>query len=169
MLRNLLLQEHSKAQCNTIVTWVGVSRTKFAELTDYFLGTDTRLAQRAGWPLSYIAALHPKLVAPHLEQIVHNLRKPGLPDAIKRHTVRFLQNFPIPENLHGDVMDRCLHFIEDPKEAVAVKAFSLAILKNLSRQYPEILPEIMLLIEAQMADQTPAFTNRARKLFLTKK
>jgi hypothetical protein len=54
--------------------------------------------------------------------------------------------------------------VESPTEAVAIKAFSLTILGNLAKKYPEIIPEIKLLIQDQMPDQTAAFKVRAKKL-----
>ena len=54
-------------------------------------------------------------------------------------------------------MDICFRYVASPKEAVAVKAFSLTVLGNLAKLYPEILPEIKLLIEAQLPNQTAAF------------
>jgi hypothetical protein len=61
-------------------------------------------------------------------------------------------------------MQICFSYVESPTEAVAIKAFSLTVLHNLSKQYPQILPEIKLLIEAQLPYQTAAFKSRARKL-----
>ena len=68
----------------------------------------------------------------------------------------------IPESLQGEVMNHCFNFIKDPKEAVAVKAFSLTVLENVSRQYPEILPEIKLIIDAMWEQETAAFRSRAK-------
>ena len=47
-------------------------------------------------------------------------------------------------------MDICFGYVASPTEAVAIKAFLLTVLSNLATIYPEISPEIKLLIEAQM-------------------
>jgi hypothetical protein len=72
----------------------------------------------------------------------------------------------IPEKFHGEVMEICFKYVESSTEAVAVKAFSLTVLNNLSKQYPEILPEVRLLIEEQWLYQTAAFRSRSKKLGL---
>ena len=64
-------------------------------------------------------------------------------------------------------MDTCFKYVESPTEAVAIKAFSLTVLNNLAKQYPEIIAEIQLLIEEQLPHQTAAFKSRA-KVFLKK-
>lgn len=58
-------------------------------------------------------------------------------------------------------MEICFKNIESP---VSVKAFSLAILGKLAKKYPEIIPEIKILIEDQAPHQTAAFKSRAKNL-----
>ena len=55
-------------------------------------------------------------------------------------------------------------FIQSPETPIAVKAFSLSILSNLSADYPEIRSELRLIIEQQWEHATPAFRSRARKI-----
>lgn len=62
-------------------------------------------------------------------------------------------------------MDLCFRYVASPTEAVATKVFSLTILSNLATLYPEILPEIILLIEEQLVHQTAAFKSRAKLFF----
>ena len=60
------------------------------------------------------------------------------------------------------MMNICFEYVQSPTEAVAVKAFSLTVLGNLAKLYPEILPEIKLLIKEQLPHQTAAFKSRAK-------
>lgn len=163
-LREAILKEHSKNQCSKIVAYIGDQQQRFDELVALFLQGEHRLAQRAAWPLSYCVAAHPHLVKKHLKKIIHNLKKPGIHNAVKRNTMRLLQETDIPESMQGDLLDICFKYVADPKEAVAVKAFSLSILSRFSQQYPEIIPEIKLLIEDQLPHQTAAFASRAKRV-----
>ncbi|HRO47087.1 hypothetical protein [Agriterribacter sp.] len=163
-IRDAILEEHSKSQCVKIVAYIGNSQERFDELAALFLYDTYRVAQRAAWPLSYCVAAHPGLIKKHLKKIIHNLKKPGIHNAVKRNTVRLLQEIDIPKPLHGEVMATCFAYVADPKEAVAVKAFSLGVLGRLARQYPAIIPEIKLLIEEQLPHQTAAFASRAKSI-----
>ena len=163
-LRQTILAEHSKANCNRIIKWVGDSQQRFDELFTLFLNDEYRVVQRAAWPLSYCSIQHPELIQKHLGKLLKNLEKPNLPIAVKRNTVRLLQHITIPERFHGTVMDLCFGYISSPDEAVAVKAFSLTILQNLSYQYPEIRNELKLLIEERWDYETVAFKTRAKKI-----
>jgi len=163
-LREEILSEHSKAQTNKIIQWVGSSQKRFDELVHLFLHDEYRVTQRAGWPMSYVVSAHPQLVKKHLTVLVETLRKENLHNAVKRNIVRFLQDIPIPEELHGEVMDICFSFIMDPQEAVAVKAFSLTILEKLAKDYPEIMNELKVVVEERWDYETAAFHSRAKKI-----
>jgi len=162
-IRSALLQEHSKKQCAIIVKYIGNNQKRFDELVTLFLQDEYRVVQRAAWPLSYCVTAHPKLIQKHLKKIIRYLKKTGIHNAVKRNTVRLLQEIEIPETLQGEVMDICFGYIADPKEAVAVKAFSITVLGNLSKKYPEIIPEISLILEEQLPRETAAFKSRAKK------
>jgi hypothetical protein len=167
-LREEILKEHSKAQCNKIVQWIGNDQKRFDQLFHLFLNDEYRVTQRAAWPLSYSAISHSSLIESNLQKLLDNLKKPNLHNAIKRNSIRLLQHVKIPNKFHGTVMEICFKFVGSPTEAVAIKAFSLTVLANLSKQYPEILPEIKLLIEEQWPHQTAAFKSRAKKILQIK-
>lgn len=166
-LREQILSEHSKANCDAIVQWVGSSQQRFDELFNLFLGNEYRVVQRAAWPVSYCVEAHPLLIKKHFARLIKKLQQPQLHNAVKRNSVRLLQNVSIPKKYQGAIMDICFGYVASPQEAVATKAFSLTVLGNLAKQYPEIIPEVKLLIEDQLPHQTPAFVVRAKQ-FLKK-
>jgi hypothetical protein len=162
-LRATILAEHSKANCNKIVRWVGSSQKRFDELFDLFLNSEYRINQRAAWPLSYCVADYPQFIEKHFSKLIKNLHKAGIHDSVKRNTVRLLQHIEIPKKFHGEIMDICFHYLSSPDEPVAVKAFSLTVLHNLSKQYPQIKNEMKLIIEERWEHETAAFHSRAKK------
>src|SRR5688572_12361732 len=148
-LKEEILKEHSKTQCNKIVNWIGDSQKRFDELFELFLNGEYRVTQRASWPLSYSVIAHPEFIKKNFSKLINNLKKHGLHNAIKRNSIRLLQHVSIPKKFHGEIMNLCFRYVESPAEPVAIKAFSLTVLSNLSKQYPEILPEVKLLIREQ--------------------
>ena len=163
-LREEILQEHSKAQCEKIVRWVSDSQKRFDELFELFLSDEYRVTQRAAWPVSYSVINHPGFIKKHFSRLITNLKKAGIHNSVKRNSIRLLQHVNIPGKFQGAVMEICFNYIQSPTEPVAIKAFSLTVLGNLSKQYPEILPELKLIIEEQLPHQTPAFKSRANKI-----
>nr|WP_294908689.1 hypothetical protein [uncultured Lacibacter sp.] len=167
-LREEILTEHSKAQAAKIVQWIGTSQKRMDELVHLFTTDEYRVVQRAAWPIGSIVQTQPQLLQKHLPLFVSLLRKPGLHNAVRRNITRLLQYVQIPEELKGDVMDCCFSFICDVQEKAAVKAFSLTILEQLAKEYPEILPEIITVIEERWDYETAAFHSRARKILRRK-
>lgn len=163
-LREEILKEHSKAQCTKIVAWVGVSQQRFDKLFQLFLHDEYRVVQRAAWPVSYCVIAYPDFIQPHWSSLIKNLSKPGLYNAVKRNSIRLLQDIDIPQKYQGQIMDICFNYLQSPTEAVAVKAFSLTVLGNFAKQYPDIISEIKLIIEEQLPHQTAAFKVRAKQL-----
>ena len=163
-LRKTILKEHSKANCNRIVAWVGNDQKRFDELFDLFLHDEYRVVQRAAWPVSYCVIAYPQLIQKHFAKLFNYLKKTGLHEAVKRNSVRLLQDIPIPEKYHGDAMNICFDYIISPTEKPAVKAFSLTVLQNLSRIYPEIKQELKTIIEDRWDHESTAFKSRARKI-----
>jgi len=163
-LREEILKEHSKAQCEYIVAWIGSDQSRFDELLHLFLTDEYRVVQRSAWPLSYCVIAHPEFISRYWRQLIDNLFKPGIHMAVKRNTIRMMEGIGIPEDYEGEMMDLCINYVASPTEAVAVKAHSLTILGKLCRKYPEIIPELKLIIEDQLPHQTPAFKARAKRL-----
>ena len=163
-IKTALLKEHSKKQCAKIVKWVGHDQKRFDELFNLFLHDEYRVVQRAGWPISYCVEDHPAFIQKHFPKLLKNVEKKGIHDAVKRNTVRLLQYVDIPKRFHGQVMELCFKYISSHNEAVAIKAFSITVLHNLAKQYPEIINEIKLIIEERWDHETIAFKTRARKL-----
>jgi hypothetical protein len=166
-LRQEILKEHSKQQTLKIAEYACRSKKNFKELMQCLLDDEYRLAQRAAWSVSWAARKKPQLITPHVKDLVSVLHKKNVHSAVIRNSVRVLQDIEIPEKFHGPVMDACFQFIESPATPVAVKAFSLTVLSNLSGQYPEIKSELKLLIEDNWENETAAFKSKAKKI-LTK-
>ena len=161
-LRAEILKEHSKAQCNKIVNWVGSNQQRFDELFHLFLNDEYRVVQRSAWPMSYCVDAHPALISKHWKELMDNLKKPNLHDAVKRNSIRLMQDIELPETYHGEIMDMCFTCLESPKETLAVKVFSMSVLANLAKYYPEIKPELKLIIEDQLPQQSAGFKSRAK-------
>jgi hypothetical protein len=159
-----LLKEHSKAQCNRIVKYIGTDKGRFSELVQVFTTRADRVSQRAAWPLSYCAELHPELLKPHLKNVIQNLNRPGLHDAVKRNTLRFLQFIPIPKSLQGTTTHICFDLLQNRKEAIAVRVFAMTVLANIAKSQPDLKSELKIIIEDNMPIGSAGFVSRGRKI-----
>ena len=163
-IREEILQEHSKEQSTRIAKQVCNSKALFKELMQCFLGNEKTVAQRASWIVSIAAKMNPEIIKPYIKDLVSMMQRKDVHNALIRNSVRVLGKMDIPEPFHGEVMNTCFQFIEDPKTLPAIKAFSITILHNLSKQYPEILHELKLIIHERWDTETAAFKSRGRKI-----
>jgi len=161
-LVDLITKEHSKAQKDKIVRYVGNDAKRFNELVILFFKGPYRITQRASWPLSSIVEKHPALVKPHLKKILENVLKPGQHDAVKRNTVRLLQYINLPKSLQGLAVDTCFKLLADRGELVVVHVYAMIVLTKLTKQESDLKNELILLIEEQLPYSSPAFVSRAK-------
>jgi hypothetical protein len=166
-LRREILKEHSKAQSTNIAHWIGNDKRRFTHLMQLFLNDEYRVVQRIAWVLSMVADQYPKILLPHLSAMVEKMKEKNVPTAVKRNVVRVLEDMAIPKKLHGAVMEACFQFLADPKETIAVRCFSMTVLTNLSKEYPEIKNELRAMIEGILVQKASAgFRTRARKVLI---
>lgn len=164
IIREELLKEHSKEQALKIAVYACSSPGNFKELMKCFMNEEYRVAQRAAWSVSWAARKKPGMIRPYFDEIVSRLKRKDVHAAVIRNSVRILEDIDIPEKFHGEVMDACFGFIESPSTPVAIKAFSLKTLDNLSKHYPEIKAELKLIIEERWETESAAFRSRAKKI-----
>ena len=112
-LRELLAIEHSRANRDRVIAYIGGSQTRFDELMSIFFGADRRQAQLASWPMSHAVLAHPELIGKHWNRLLLNLEKPAVPEipAVKRNSIRLMQEIDLPRRYHGRIMDLCFRFI----------------------------------------------------------
>ncbi len=159
-----ILYEHSKTQKNKIVRYVVNDAKCFAKLVDIFLAGPPRISQHAAWPISYCIEQKPELIKPHLKKLLIRLEKKGQHDSVKRNLVRLLQFIDIPKSLQGKTVNICFDFLNNPKEPIAVRAFSMTVLANLVKENPDLKNEIITVIEDQLPFGSAGFRSRARKV-----
>ena len=164
IIRDQLLQEHSLANTMKIVDFACASEENFEQLMQCFLCNEYRVCQRAAWAVSHVASQRPAFINAYIKDLVDQLARKDVHNAVIRNSVRILQQIEIPEEFHGEVLNACLGFIENHNTPVAIKAFSLTTLDNLSKLYPEIKGELKLIIEERWEMETPAFRSRAMKI-----
>ncbi len=157
-------QIHFKTHALAITEFAVSSEENFKELIDCFLSKDIRVEQRAAWSVSWAAQKKPEIVQPYIGILVDQLKRKDVHNAVIRNSLRILEDLIIPEEFHGEVMDACFQFLQNPETAIAIKAFALTVLFNLSKIYPEIKNELRIIIEENMDYETAAYRSRGKKI-----
>ena len=161
-LREEILKEHSRRQALKIAGWIGNDRKKFSRLLDLFLHDKYRVVQRSAMVLGYVADNHSELIEQNIQVIVKRLDDNNIHIAVTRNVVRLLQFVQIPKKLHAQVINICFNYLSDPNETVAVRCFSMTVLTNFTKQYPEIKNELEAVIKTVLKDVKGGLKVRAR-------
>lgn len=163
-IREALIQEHSKTQKDKIVAYVGNDKTRFAELMTLMLTAEYRVAQRAAWPVSYCVEKHPALIKPWFSKMIKKMDDKTAHDAIRRNALRILEDIDIPEKYGGEIFEISNRYLHDIKEPVAVRTFSLSVMGNIAKKYPELKNEVTHNAESLLHCGIPALESRSRKV-----
>lgn len=160
-----LLITHSKDNSEKIVKFIGNDPSRFKQLVDLFLDKEYRVSQRAAMVLGKCTDIYPELIHPHLKKIILNLKNP-ISDAVKRNTVRTLQDVYIPKELLGEATDILFRIMMEKNEPIAVRVFTMTVLSNICERIPELSNELKLIIEDQLPYGSAGFKSRAKKTIL---
>ena len=162
-IKEALLKEHSKSQTLKIVTYIGNDKKLFSELITLMLTAEYRIAQRAAWPVSCCIEKNKDLVKPWFGKMIKKLNQENIHDAIKRNTLRVLQDIDIPEKYCGKLYNICYAFLHSIQEPIAVRAFALTVLTNISKKYPELKTEVLHSAESLLHCGIPALESRCKQ------
>lgn len=161
-IKATLINEYGKPAVGRIVEYIGDRPDRFKVLMNLFYGEDKRLSQRAAWPMSNIGLKQPQLVKPYLKRMVEQLNE-DTHVAVKRNILRVIQTYNLPEDLAGEAFEYAFNLMLSPKEAVAIRAFSITTVANICSRYPELKQEVTQAIDMIMEDaERPAILVRCR-------
>ena len=162
-IKKLLLQEHSKSHIETILQWIKNDPVRMDAFMRCFFSDSKILCQRASWPIMYISERNPKLLYPYLEQMVEGLEDVKH-DAVRRNTLRVFIIIPIPESIEGQLLEYCFQFINDPRQAGGIRAFSIKVAAIIIQKYPELKEELIISLQDHLPSAGKAFKSAARQV-----
>ena len=164
-IRDQLLVEHSKKNTERIREFIGNDEQKLAALMECFFKNEFQVSQRAAMVVSAVFDHSPKLIAPFIPKLIDSLTKGQYHVALKRSTIRILQFIEIPEKKTSVLFDHCLNNVVNVKEPVAIKAFSMKVLLNICKIFPELKHEVIPVIEIELErNESAGVINRGKKV-----
>ena len=162
-LQDKLFVENSKSY------WIQLSKevlnnNQTEELVGLFLGKDKRIAQRAAAIVMTLADIESELFAPYMHILIKQLHH-NPTETQKRNIVRIVDFVEIPTTLEVEIMNFCFQYLENPKESIAVRAFSMRVLGKLYSKYPEIKEELKTFVEMNLEQNpSPGIVNCGNKI-----
>jgi hypothetical protein len=166
-IREQLLVEHSKDNTDRIRKYIGVDKDKLQELMDCFFSNTYRVSQRSAMVVSSVFDHTPQMINPYVLSLIDGLAEPNQHIAIKRNALRILQSVPIPEEKTTVLFDHCLENLIQKNEPVAVKAFSMTVMLQICKSFPELKKEVIPVLEIELErNESAGVLNRGKKVLL---
>jgi hypothetical protein len=171
MLKDLISKPNNKQTILEIINFLGDSPKLFAELMECFMAGSSRVSQTTSWALSHIGEQKPELITPHHATLLAQLQDKSNQGAVRRNIVRIYQTCPIPEEIEGELYEACMSYMLDPKEAIAIKAFSMTVCEQIALKYPDLIPELIDALKSVVPTGSAGIKNRGMHTInrLTKK
>lgn len=163
-LRKQLSKEHSKENTALIVSYIENHPEMVDDLMNIFLNESYRLVQRSAWVVGDLGRAKPEWIKPFIPSMIEQLKSPDIHVAVKRNTMRYLQEVQLEEDIWGELLDISMKFLSKNDETVAVKVFSMTVAFNIIKHIPELKDELRIVIEDQLPYGTAGFKNRGQKI-----
>ena len=137
--------------------------SSIASMIDQIENTNPVVAWRAAWIIDKLSDQYPHLLRPHHPKLLTILKK-TTSNGVRRHLTRILSGNFSEVCEDGELVDLCLEWIFLPKIPVAVKANAMTLMLELTKIYPDLIPELKTAIEAGLETASPGYKSRARKV-----
>jgi 8-oxo-dGTP diphosphatase len=150
--------------------WVATSAIDnpaiFNKLLDYSWSKEKKLAFRASWTLTKACDKFPELIYPHLDKITESL--PLIDnESVQRSFLRMISLSDIKDlskKHHGILADHCFSMLRSGVSAIAIKAYSMDVLYNLTVIYPELGNELSSTVRILMEDASAGIIARGTSI-----
>ena len=135
------------------------------ELLIFSLEDDQLVSNRAIWVLNYCAEIDFERVKPFQSKLIEHLKNKSLHSGVIRSILRIFLRQPIPKKYESFMLDKCYEYIKNPSEAIAVRAFAMTIVFNISKIYPELLNEFSeVLSYLNLPEESPGIKTTVKKM-----
>ncbi len=155
---------NSKPIAIEVAKYAAKEEGNFKSLLECIGSKDKKLAGRAAWSLSFVHDFYPPCILPHLPEMIALLCQKGVYDAVARNILSAITKVELPTEYHGEIMNYCFDKITNIESTAAIKSYSLEIIGKLALLYPEIQPEIIMILNDRMPFEVASFKARGRKI-----
>lgn len=155
---------HSRLYTDRIVKEVIAHPERMTELMHLFAKGPVQITQRAAWCISVIAEQHPELLTDYYKLFIRLLKDKSNHPSVPRNIFRALQFSQIPVKYQGEILSLAFDYLNDNGQPIAIRAFSMTVIYNLSEKYTDIVPELKTSIEGLLPDASTGLKNRGNKI-----
>jgi hypothetical protein len=151
----------SKSQILKYATISNNHPTGTTSILSWMENDNIEVVKNAAWIMGHVGESKTEQLLLHFNQLQYLLHHAKHP-AVSRNILRVLQYTTIPEDNKGELYTTCLGFILNPKVPVAIRAFSMTVCANISKEHPELKNELLLALSTIETNGTPGIKSRIK-------
>ena len=140
-----------------------LKNNQVADLIALAFEKDHLLSSRAMWVLGHCSDLEYNSIKPFHAKLINRLKNKDLHNGVIRNTLKLFQKQPVPKKSESFILDKCFEYVKNPSEAIAVRAFAITVIFNISKPYPELLGELLVVLNHLSETETgPGIRSRVK-------
>lgn len=156
--------ESSGANFDFITSVAGNSAEAFSVIMRIAFTSKPPVSFRAAAVAERICRNYPDLIRPYTNQILLDYFRFNH-DGVKRGLLKALMKIELSEDQEGRMLDLGLTILGHPKEKIAAKAYALQILTAISEKYPDIRPELLMVLQTLEDNGSPGLKVACREMY----
>ena len=140
-----------------------INSNQISELVLLAFEKDHLLSSRAMWVFGHCSDIDYNCTKPYHLKLINNLKQKNLHNGVIRNTLRLFQRHSVPKKTESFMLDKCFEYIKNPSEAIAVRAFAITVVFNISKPYPELLNELLIVLNhLSETEEGPGIRSRVK-------
>jgi hypothetical protein len=158
------LVDSSRIVADMLVEDIGNDPVRFDEMLQIFLRDTYPLSMRAARVLALCAEKYPELIKPHIPKLFASLNDIKV-EGVRRGLINMLCPFvkDLTEDELGLLTDKAFIWLSDPKEAIAIRYYSIEILKQIVIMYPDLVQEFIPILLEINKNGSPGLVSASRQ------
>ena len=163
--QELLNQPPSINLVNRTILIINDNEKYFDDVFLLSFSDNYKISMKASWVIVHYCKKNNSFIQKHLDFILEKL-KTSNNSSVKRNMIKIFAEYSDFNNIKnlGLLVDICFRFFNNPKDAIAVRAFCLDVLMKISSLEPDIITEIKQSIEFNFDNYSTGLKNKAKKV-----
>lgn len=143
---NFLTAAYSKADYELLFYQAKMSHEFFSTIWEMVKERPAKQSWRLLWILDHATEKDNRFILPILDE-VYQLVLATENESFIRHGMKLILRCDINEDFAGELLDRCIAWMNDPKSKISSQVLGLEFFYRTTLLYPEMAPELTAIID----------------------
>ncbi|MDA3927454.1 MAG: hypothetical protein PF541_00745 [Prolixibacteraceae bacterium] len=159
-IEDLLVSLYSKADYDVMFDRASKDKELFLFLWEIIKEKPEKESWRIMWILDHASEKKNDFLLPIRDEIYERIMQTDN-ESFLRHAMKLILRCPINEDFAGELLERCIQWMNDPKKKISSQGLGLEFFFRIVQLYPEMSPELIAHIDDIM-ERSPSAGMKVR-------